>query len=71
MTSCYWPVPTGRYYRLNIVIKAATAGGKFFCSQPIYTSRRIKFSRSDLAEHSVSPVITGSRYVLSIGWIRQ
>ena len=58
-----------RHYRLNIVLKAPTAGGEFVCAQPIYATKRIKFFRPDLCEHSVTRVEGGARYVLSIGWV--
>lgn len=63
-------VDRGEHYRLNIVLKAPQSGGEFICSSPIYESRRINYFRSDVSEHAVSKVLKGSRYVLSIGWIR-
>jgi len=65
------PVSLGRHYRLNIVIKRAASGGEFVCATPIYTSARIKLFRPDACEHSVTRVVRGSRYVLSIGWVRR
>ncbi|WP_250459287.1 hypothetical protein [Microbulbifer litoralis] len=64
-------VQSGRHYRLNIVLRKARAGGDFLCEQPIYTSPRIKYFRPDRAEHSVSEVKAGTRYVLSLGWVRR
>jgi len=63
------PVTAGRHFRLNIILKSPRAGGEFVCANPIYSSRRIKFFRPDACEHSVTPVVGGRRYVLSIGWI--
>ena len=63
------PVQSGRHYRLNIVLKASPSGGEFICATPIYASRRIKLFRPDACEHSVTPVVGGTRYVLSIGWV--
>lgn len=63
-------VKTGKHYRLNIVIKKAKAGGEFLCQTAIFQNSRIKFFRPDLAEHSVSKVTSGTRYVLSVGWVR-
>ena len=63
------PVRGGRHYRLNIILKASESGGEFICSHPIYASARIKLFRPDACEHSVTPVVGGSRYVLSIGWV--
>ncbi|MES2935402.1 MAG: 2OG-Fe(II) oxygenase [Pseudomonadota bacterium] len=65
------PVKTGRHYRLNIVLKAAQEGGEFVCTSPIYSNSRIKFFRPDACAHSVSEVRRGSRWVVSIGWIRR
>ena len=62
------PVTTKRHYRLNIVVWHATEGGEFECATPIYVSPRIKFFRPDACEHSVTPVISGTRYVFSMGW---
>lgn len=65
------PVSIGRHYRLNIVLKRARAGGEFVCATPIHASARIKFFRPDACEHSVTRVTAGTRYVLSIGWVRR
>ena len=63
------PVQAGRHYRLNIVLKSSPSGGDFVCAMPIYASRRIKLFRPDACEHSVTRVVGGSRYVLSLGWV--
>ncbi len=63
------PVTHGRHYRLNIVLKSARAGGEFVCAKPIFQTRRIKLFRPDACEHSVTRVVGGSRYVLSVGWV--
>ena len=65
------PVQAGRHYRLNIVLKSSPSGGEFVCAAPIYASRRIKLFRPDACEHSVTRVVGGSRYVLSVGWVRK
>ena len=64
------PVQRGRHYRLNVILKSPKSGGEFVCSNPIYSSSRIKLFRPDECEHSVTKVQGGSRYVLSIGWVR-
>jgi hypothetical protein len=64
------PTLKGEHYRLNLILKSAKEGGEFICKSPIYESKRIKYFRSDISEHSVSKVIKGSRYVLSIGWVK-
>ena len=63
------PVQAGRHYRLNIILKSPKSGGEFVCATPIFSSRRIKLFRPDACEHSVTEVVGGSRYVLSIGWV--
>ncbi len=63
------PVQSGRHYRLNIILKSPKSGGKFICAAPIFATRRIKLFRPDACEHSVTPVIGGSRYVFSLGWV--
>ena len=63
------PVQAARHYRLNIVLKAPRAGGEFVCATPIFATKRIKLFRPDVCEHSVTRVVGGSRYVLSIGWV--
>ena len=60
-----------RHYRLNVVLKQASIGGEFKCSDTIFESNRIKLFRPDISSHSVSLVEQGTRYVLSIGWIRK
>jgi len=63
-------VSRGQHHRVNVILWAAKEGGEFRCSAPLYESRRIKYFRPDIAEHSVTRIVRGERYVLSIGWIR-
>lgn len=63
------PVGSGRHFRLNIVLKSPRSGGEFVCAAPIFQTRRVKFFRPDACEHSVTRVVGGSRYVLSLGWV--
>ena len=63
------PVQDGRHYRLNIILKSPRSGGEFTCANPLFATKRIKFFRPDVSEHSVTQVNGGSRYVLSIGWV--
>ncbi len=65
------PVSDKRHYRLNIILRHAKSGGEFVCAEPIYASRRIKLFRPDVTPHSVSRVNAGTRYVLSVGWVRK
>jgi len=64
------PVQAGRHFRLNLILKSPASGGDFICATPLFSSKRIKLFRPDLSEHSVTRVVGGSRYVLSIGWVR-
>lgn len=65
------PVAAGRHYRCNIVVRRAQEGGEFVCSAPIFETHRIKIFRPDACEHSVRRIVRGTRYVLSVGWIRR
>lgn len=62
-------VEQGRHYRLNIVLKNAKEGGDFICEQPIYENSRVKLFRPDISKHSVSRIVKGNRYLLSIGFV--
>jgi hypothetical protein len=64
------PVTSGKHYRLNIVLKSAIEGGEFICKNPIYETRRIKLFRPDVSEHRVTRIAKGTRYLLSIGWVK-
>jgi hypothetical protein len=64
------PVTTGEHYRLNIVFWRAAEGGEFQCADPLFENSRVKYFRPNRSEHSVTKVLRGSRYVLSIGWLR-
>ena len=63
-------VKKGNHYRLNIVIKKSKSGGEFVCENPIYENSRIKYFRPDISYHSVTKIEQGTRYVLSIGWVK-
>lgn len=63
------PVTGHHHYRLNIIIKRSIGGGEFICSNPIFSTSRIKFFQPDRCEHSVTEVQGSKRYVLSIGWL--
>ncbi len=62
-------VETGRHFRLNLVLQHPKSGGTFRCEETMYESNRIKVFRPDLNVHSVSRIVSGRRYVLSIGWV--
>lgn len=63
-------VEKGEHYRFNIILKNAKQGGLFSCSDPIFETYRIKLFRPDISKHSVSRIQKGTRYVFSIGWIK-
>ncbi len=63
------PVDGKRHFRLNVVLRSAKIGGEFFCSNPIFESKRIKLFRPDQSTHSVSKIQSDTRYVFSLGWV--
>ena len=64
-------VKDGRHFRLNVVLKQAKIGGSFLCDKPIFETRRVKLFRPDIMPHEVTEIERGSRYVLSIGWVKK
>ncbi|RDJ35082.1 MAG: 2OG-Fe(II) oxygenase [Crenarchaeota archaeon] len=60
-------VSNRKHFRLNVVLKKVE-GGEFICPDAFINTSRIKFFRPDIHEHSVSEVLSGTRYVLSLGW---
>ncbi len=63
-------VKNGEHFRLNIILKNAKQGGEFICKKVVFESKRIKLFRPDISEHQVTKIIKGSRYILSIGWVK-
>lgn len=64
------PVKKGfSHYRLNIILKRSKEGGDFLSEKNIINTKRIKYFRPDISKHSVSKVISGTRFVLSIGFL--
>lgn len=60
-----------RHFRLNVVIKKAEEGGYFDSeTYPIFRTGRIVLFRPDLNKHRVTEIKKGTRYVLSLGWLR-
>lgn len=65
------PVETGkRHFRMNVVLLKARSGGEFIADSSILNWPRLKLFRPDITPHSVTKVESGTRYVLSIGWLR-
>ncbi len=58
------------HHRLNIVLKKAKIGGVFSCND-IAKTGRIHYFRPDIMKHEVSKIQLGTRYVLSIGWLKK
>ena len=63
------PIKSGRHYRLNVIIKRSPSGRRVHLRQSHLQSARVNVFRSDVSMHSVSRVVGGTRYVLSIGWV--
>jgi hypothetical protein len=64
------PVPGSRHFRANLVLRRGQ-GGQFVCANPLFESSRLYVFRSDLSTHAVEPVTSGTRYALSLGWLRR
>lgn len=62
--------PGYEHHRLNIVLKQALRGGEFVLG-PLYSLARIHKFRPDTTIHAVTPIEKGTRYVLSIGWLKK
>lgn len=63
-------VAEGEHHRINIILKNAKEGGKFICKNAIYESKWVKYFRPDKSEHEVTKIVEGTRYVFSLGWIK-
>lgn len=61
------PVPNHKHYRLNIYLWNAVGGGIPLHDDVIINNRFFTLFRPDICTHSVSPVVKGTRYVLSFG----
>lgn len=65
------PVPDHKHYRLNVYLWNAKSGGVPEHYDTIFTNRFFTLFRPDLHLHGVSPVVAGTRYVLSFGFVRR
>ena len=63
------PVDGKRHFRVNMILVEAEEGGVFECEDPIFETKRLKIFRPDRSPHSVTRVDSGTRYVLSFGWV--
>ena len=70
-------IPEFEHHRVNITLRAAKIGGKTFIAtgsalHPWYTrAARVYHFRPDLLPHYVTPVMKGSVWLLSFGWLRK
>jgi hypothetical protein len=71
------PVSGKRHFRFNYTFWLPKICGGFAYQgtaeehkHVYYRSKRITFFRPDIIEHEVMKVVEGTRYVLSIGWLR-
>jgi hypothetical protein len=63
------PVSTGyRHHRINFVIWKPKIGGRFICKDAWRWGTRLFYFRPDIMPHRVSKMISGSRWVFSLGW---
>lgn len=60
-----------KHYRLNIQLWPAKKGGELVCADSLFRLGPINLFRPDETPHSVTQVEQGTRYVLSIGWVRK
>jgi hypothetical protein len=61
------PVAEGyKHYRMNLVIKRPTKGGRMYCLGSVKRFGPLEIFRPDLYEHGLEP-ITGSMLMLSFG----
>ena len=61
------------HHRFNFILKKAKVGGVFhawFMPRKKRNARWYRF-RPDIHPHGMTPIVEGSRYVLSIGWLRR
>jgi hypothetical protein len=60
-----------QHHRINIVLKKANGGifsSSVLSSEDSANKRIIRF-RPDIEPHKVSKIISGRRYILTIGWL--
>ena len=63
------PVDGYNHYRLNIILRKAKSGGKFYSQKQIFSFRnRVFLFRPDKYKHSVSMIEIGTRIVFSVGF---
>jgi hypothetical protein len=65
------PSPEGySHNRLNIVLKTPDCGGYFYKEGEFFSNKkRIHKLISSRENHGMTPIVKGSRYVLSFGWL--
>lgn len=61
------PMGSGRYFKLNIVLKKASEGGEFRADKVIFKLfNRVFLFRPDIYSHSVTKIEQGHRKLLSL-----
>lgn len=63
------PVPGKRHVRANLILRRGQEGGHFIGDPCLLTLPRLFVFRSDITTHAVEPMVRGTRYVLSLGWL--
>lgn len=62
-------VGRGSHYRANLLVKDCGSGGKFLCQDTVMRLPRFVVFRPDINTHEVTKVVSGVRYILSVGWV--
>ena len=63
-------VPGHRHYRINVIWSVGVVGGEFYAESSIVDWPWLKVFRSDWY-HNVALIESGTRYVLSFGFLRK
>jgi hypothetical protein len=58
------------HHRIDIILKDSDVGGRFYIGKSAVRGRFCYF-RPDHQSHSITPVLAGSLWMLSIGWLRK
>ena len=68
------PIENGEHHRVNVVLNRGYFDGgvfeRYYEHKTVFDVHRVNYFRPDLVTHGVTRVTKGTRYTLSIGWIR-
>lgn len=64
------PVKGWEHHRINLVLKAPKKGGRFECNG-IFQPGRLHRLHPDIDRHRVTKIENGTRWVLSLGFLRR